>query len=92
MTRAQLIKKIMSRMRISKYDCIDVFDIFVDEVQQCLRRGDKLVINNFMTIEPAEHPERRGRDPQSGRVITYPPYKTVKCTISQALKDAVNGK
>ena len=51
-----------------------------------------MTIKGFATFETKERDERQGRNPKTGKVDTYPAFKSVKCRISKNLKDAVNGK
>lgn len=92
MTKSEIINKIAIRTGLSKTSCESVIDIFSDEVKNCLVNGDKLIIKGFIGFEVNERPERDGRNPKTGEVITFPAVKSVKCKISRAIKDAVNGR
>lgn len=92
MTKSDIINKISGRSGLTKTVCESVIDIFADEVKKCLVDGDKLIIKGFIGFEVSERPEREGRNPKTGEVITFPAVKSVKCKISKAIKDAVNGK
>lgn len=92
MTKSDIINKIADRTGLSKTTCESVIDIFADEVKNCLVDGDKLIIKGFIGFEVSERPEREGRNPKTGEISTFPSVKSVKCKISKAIKDAVNGK
>lgn len=92
MTKSEIINNIAEKTEFSKSVCESVIDCFADEVRDCLVRGDKLLIKGFIGFEVNERPEREGRNPKTGEVDTFPAVKTVKCKISRAIKDAVNGK
>lgn len=92
MTKSDIINKIADRTSLSKTVCESVIDIFADEVKNCLVDGDKLIIKGFIGFEVSERPEREGRNPKTGEVGTFPAVKSIKCKISKAIKDAVNGK
>lgn len=92
MTKSDVINNISDRSGLSKTACESVIDIFSDEVKNCLIKGDKLIIKGFIGFEVSERPERDGRNPKTGEVSTFPAVKSVKCKISKAIKDAVNGK
>jgi len=92
MTRQDIIKIIIKKVRVSKYDMMDAFDIFVDEIADAMRRGERVTINNLVTFIPVERNGRMGRDPQTGNIIEYPPYRGVRCVVSQTLKDAANDR
>lgn len=92
MTKSEIIGKIADMTGLSKSACESVIDCFAEEVKNCLVDGDKLIIKGFIGFEVSERPEREGRNPKTGEVDTFPAVKTVKCKISKAIKDAVNGK
>lgn len=92
MTKSDIINKIVEKTGLSKTDCESVIDIFADEVKNCLVKGDKLIIKGFIGFEVNERPEREGRNPKTGEVDTFPAVKSIKCKISKAIKDAVNGR
>lgn len=90
MKKRELINNIAKRTKFSKYTCEKITDAFVREIKECLVRGDKIRIKNFASFETVELKERPGRDPITGEVIMFPPVKTVKCKISQSVKDDIN--
>lgn len=92
MTKNDLINNVAETTKFSKATCEKILDAFVDEVTDCLIRGDKLVIKGFAVFESQKCPERRGRNPKTGEIDIFPSYKTAKCRLSQTIKDAVNGK
>lgn len=92
MTKSDIINNISNKTGLTKKDCESVIDAFSDEVKNCLVNGDKLIIKGFIGFEVSEHGERVGRNPKTGNVETFPPSKSVRCKISKAIKDAVNGK
>lgn len=92
MTKSEIISNIAETTNLPKTACEAVIDSFSDEVKKCLVNGDKLIIKGFISLEVNERPEREGRNPKTGAVDTFPAVKSVKCRISKAIKDAVNGK
>ena len=92
MTKNNIVENICKKIGINKTACEEVLDAFAEEVKDCLVNGDKLIIKGFIGFEVLERPERKGRNPKTGEVITFPPAKVVKCKLSKAIKDAVSGK
>ena len=45
-----------------------------------------------MKAETKITPERPGRNPQTGEVYTVPKRKRIKVTISEVLRDKLNGE
>lgn len=97
MSRTDIIKKLAERIYgdISEANlqqatqfCDTLVDIFTD----ALIEGDKIIWKGFLSAEVVERGQRCGRHPQTNEVVTFPPSKSIKCKISQAIKDMVNGK
>lgn len=92
MGKNELITNISNNTGISKTSCEAVIDEFAEEIKKSLIAGDKVMLKGFMSIEITERPEREGRNPQTGKVVTFPAVKSVKCKVSKAIRDAVNEK
>lgn len=97
MTENDLVNNVYNKLKgspqvPSKSSCRAIVDTFIDEIKDCLVVGDKVVLKGFMSFEVKERPAREGRNPQTGKVVTFPAVKTIKCKLSKAIKDAVNGK
>ena len=92
MGKNELITNISNKTGISKTSCEAVIDEFAEEIKKTLIAGDKVMLKGFMSIEITERPEREGRNPQTGKVVTFPAVKSVKCKVSKAIRDAVNEK
>ena len=92
MTKNDIINNISIKNELPKEICEKIIDSFSDEVRDCLVNGEKLIIKNLISFEVSERPEREGRNPKTGEVSIFPAVKSVKCKISKAIKDALNGK
>lgn len=92
MGKNELTTNISNKTGISKTSCEAVIDEFAEEIKKSLIAGDKVMLKGFMSIEITERPEREGRNPQTGKVVTFPAVKSVKCKVSKAIRDAVNEK
>lgn len=92
MGKGELITNISKNTGVSKTACEAVIDEFAEEITKSLIAGDKVLLKGFMSIEIAQRPEREGRNPQTGKVVTFPAVKSIKCKFSKAIRDAVNEK
>lgn len=90
MTKSEVINNIASTTKLPKSSCESVIDAFADEVKDCLIKGDKLIIKGFMSFEVKQNEERKGRNPQTNEIVTFPASKSVRCQISKLIKDAIN--
>ena len=92
MTKNDILNNVSVRAGMSKASCENIIDIFIDEIKNCLIRGEKLVIKGFIVFDVSERAERDGRNPKTNQIMRFPAVKTIKCKISKTFKDAVNGK
>ena len=89
MTKNDILNNISVRAGMSKASCENIIDIFIDEIKNCLIKGEKLVIKGFVVFDVTE---RDGRNPKTNQIMRFPAVKTIKCKISKTFKDAINGK
>lgn len=97
MSKIDIIKEIAERIYgdVSEININQVTlfcDTLVDVFTDALIEGKKITWNGFMTMEAVDRGERRGRHPITNEVVIFPPSKSIKCKISQLIKDVVNGK
>jgi len=87
--RQTLINDMAPKLNVSKLLCDKFIDCFIEEIKQYLQEGDKITLHNFITFDVSERDARFGRDPQSGKVIEYPPYKVITCKMSDNFKSMI---
>lgn len=97
MSKAEIIKKIAEKMYGSVNDkSIQQSTAFCDTLEEvitdALLDGEKILWKGFISIEVSERAERKGRHPQTDEIVIFPSVKSIKCRISKAIRDAVNGK
>ena len=89
MGKNEIIKQLAERIYGNVTDfCDTLVDIFTD----ALLEDKKILWKGFLSAEVVERGERRGRNPNTNEIVTFPPTKTIKCKISETIKKAVNGK
>ena len=97
MSRTEIIRQVAKRIygntgeneiQKSTQICDTIVDIFIE----ALMKKEKILWKGFMSVEVVEHGERKGKNPQSNEVVTFPPVKSIKCKMSKLIKDMVNGK
>lgn len=89
MTKAELIDKIASGVKISKADAGKALDAVIDNIKRALKKGDKVMLVGFGTFSVAKRKARKGRNPRTGEEIKIPASKVPKFKAGKALKDAV---
>lgn len=97
MTKAELIKHIAVQASspwhsYTQRDCEKIIDTYIDIVTMALTKGEKITIKDFMVMDVAEQKERRGRNPKTGEVKTYPAAKRIRCRIAPKIKRIINQK
>ena len=63
---------------------------FTEVVAKELKKGEKIQLVGFGTIEVVDHAARKGRNPQTKEEIDIPASKAPKFKPGKALKDEVN--
>lgn len=92
MIKEELINKISYRSGVSKIESKKVIDLFIDEIRRSLINGEKVTLSGLATFEVIYRGERKGRNPKTNEVVTFPSSKIVRCRPSKTLKDTVSGK
>jgi len=99
MTKAELIDKIAAaacpparQAGTSKASANRMLDALTDELTKALRKGDKITLPGLGTFSVAKRARRKGRNPQTGEVITIPASKVPKFRPAARLKEAVGRK
>lgn len=97
MTKVEIAKELVRRKigyvtNENIKDYIDTLGLIEDIISDGLVEDGKVLWKGFITIKATDQPERKGRDPKTGNVITYPPTKRVNCKISPIIKNRVNGE
>ncbi len=89
MTKGDLIDKMAKDADISKAAAGKALDSFIESVKKTLKKGDKVVLVGFGTYSLSKRKARKGRNPQTGAIITIKAAKVPKFTAGKGLKDAV---
>ncbi len=76
----------------TKKSCKEYLDLMLDTFYLLLEEGEAIRFTGIMKAETKITPERPGRNPQTGEVYTVPERKRIKVTISEVLRDKLNGE
>ena len=66
-------------------------DAFLLSVENALGKGEKVKLNNYLTLDPTVRKGRNGRNPQNGEPIVIPDSNFVKVKVGKKWSDAVAG-
>lgn len=75
---------------ITKVQASRLLELFLDTVQQVLKKGEDVVLTGFGRFVVTDVPARKGRNPQTGKEILIQAKKRVSFRPGKDLKDAVN--
>jgi DNA-binding protein HU-beta len=89
-TKADLIRAVASSAGVSPADAERILTAFFNEVVGAVRRDGKVAWPGFGTFSLTRRPSRRGRNPQTGEIVTIQPSKSVKFIASSPLESSLN--
>ena len=97
MGRTELIRRLSAKVygnlsTKNVQECSKFCDAIVEVIKEALMNGEKITWSGFMTIEAKERAARRGRNPQTNEVVTFPAVKSISCKVSKDIKKEINGK
>jgi len=90
MNKAELIANVAGSAGLSKKDAEKAINSFIENVEEALKKGEKVQLVGFGTFEVRERAARKGRNPQTNQEITIPASKVPAFKVGKALKDAIN--
>ncbi len=90
MTKAELIKKVSEKTRLSNNLSENALKTLLEIITSELAQGNDVQISGFGKFTAKQRNARTGRNPRTGEALTIPACKAVMFVPSKALKDAVN--
>jgi integration host factor subunit alpha len=92
LTKDSIIDSIYSNTDLKRYQTATIFETLFEIVKKTLESGEDVLISGFGKFCVQHKNERRGRNPQTGNLITLGPRKVVTFRCSPVLRDKINGK
>ena len=89
MDRFETISSMSEISGMTKKDSEIALDAFLTSVEKALGKGEKVKLNNYLTLDPTVRKGRNGRNPQNGEPIVIPASNFVKVKVGKKWKDAV---
>jgi DNA-binding protein HU-beta len=90
MNKNELVEAISKESGLTKSDAEKSLDAFRTVVTKALKKGTKISMVGFVTIEKKKRPARTGRNPQTGKPIKVAAKNVAKFKAGKALADAMN--
>lgn len=91
MKKAELIAKIATDADITKAAAGKVLDSFTVNVAKSLKKGDKVTLVGFGTFTVSKRAARKGRNPQTGQVISIPETTVPRFRAGRSFSAALAG-
>ncbi len=92
MNKSQLVDKIVSDTALGKREVEKVIGAFIENVQQSVKKGEKVSLPGFGGWSQTQRKARTARNPRTGAAVKVPAGKGVKFTVGATFKDIVAAK
>ncbi len=91
--KSDLIKQLARNYpNFLKKDLIKLFDIMIYEMQQALRRGERVELRDVFSIEPRIQKARISRNPRTNENVNTPEKKAILFKMSKEWASKTNEK
>jgi len=90
--KSQLVDKIVADTALGKREVEKVIGAFIDNVQQSVKKGEKVSLPGFGGWSQTQRKARTARNPRTGAAVKVPAGKGVKFTVGATFKDIVAAK
>jgi integration host factor subunit alpha len=91
-TRSNLVETLYQEVGLSRKECEVLFETVLDEIADCLAKGDTFKVANFASFSIRQKNERIGRNPKTGEEVPIPPRKVVVFRAASKLKKQANSR
>lgn len=92
MKKSDLVETVYRNLNCTIKEADKAVSIVFELMKDTIESGHRLKITGFGSFVPRTRPERNGRNPQTGEIITLPEYRYVSFKPSLELKKSVNLK
>ena len=91
--KSDLIKELSQNYpNFLKKDLIKLFDIIVYEMQEALKRGERVELRDVFSLEPRIQKARVSRNPKTNEKINTPEKKSILFKMSKEWTKQINEK
>ena len=91
-TRAQLSDAVYHEVGLSRDESASLVASVLNQVSDCLARGEPVKISSFGSFSVREKAQRVGRNPKTGEEVPILPRRVVVFRASHVLKDSINNR
>lgn len=91
MNNSELADTLAADHGIAKVDAKKLVDGVFAAIGDAAARGEEISLNGFGKFKVKDSPEREGRNPATGEVMTIKASKKLTFTPAKGVKDKLNG-
>lgn len=89
-TRADLSEAVYQTVGLSRTESADLVELFIDEISDCVVRGEQVKLSSFGSFIVRSKGERVGRNPKTGEEVPITPRRVMVFKPSNVLKQRIN--
>ena len=91
--KSDLVKELSKNYpNFLKKDLIKLFDIMIYEMQEALKRGERVELRDVFTFEPRIQKARTSRNPRTNEKVYTPQKKSILFKMSKEWSQKINEK
>jgi len=91
--KSDLVKELSKNYpNFLKKDLIKLFDIMIYEMQEALKRGERVELRDVFTFEPRIQKARTSRNPRTNDKVYTPQKKSILFKMSKEWSQKINEK
>ncbi|EEQ48581.1 HU family DNA-binding protein [Selenomonas flueggei] len=90
LNKQELVANVAEQASLTKKDAEKAVNALFETIKGALSEGDKVQLIGFGTFEVKDRKARKGRNPQTGKVIEIAASRNPVFKAGKALKDSVN--
>lgn len=92
MTKADIVERIQAKIGYTTKESVDMLETVLSIMKNTLEAGENVKIARFGNFELRQKKDRKGRNPQTGEIMTIKARRILTFKPSMVLKTAINGK
>jgi integration host factor subunit alpha len=89
-TRADLCEAVYQKVGLSRTESADLVEMVLDEISDCLVKGESVKLSSFGSFLVRSKGERIGRNPKTGEEVPILPRRVMVFKPSNVLKQKIN--
>ncbi len=89
-TRADLSEAVYRSVGLSRTESADLVKLVIDEISDCIVRGEQVKLSSFGSFLVRSKGERIGRNPKTGEEVPISPRRVMVFKPSNVLKQKIN--